>query len=147
MSSGEHMNVQMIDGLPAVDAGVYDEPKPALMFSAENGSCLHQRRDFVGGSLKCMLRDIGDVPFRQNEQMHRSLRIHILDRDDAVFSMNDFCGNLARHDFTENAIAFRRHFGCRYSNAMCVSGLGTNPAMDDFTMTGTVVCTMGSAGT
>ncbi|MGZ3531388.1 MAG: hypothetical protein ACXVAR_07810 [Vulcanimicrobiaceae bacterium] len=35
----------------------------------------------------------------------------------------------------------------RYSNAMCVSGLGTKPAIDDFTAIGTVVWSIGNAGT
>lgn|GEM_PF-5686818 len=138
MSAGENMNVQMIDRLTAVGAGVYHETKSALMLRPKRGGGFHQRGYFVGGTLERMLGNIGDVPFGQDEQMHRRLRIRVFNRDHAVLAMHDFRGYLAGNDLAENAVGVV-HFGWRYSNAMCVSGLGTNPAMDDLTMTGTVV--------
>jgi hypothetical protein len=136
----------MTDGLATVGPRIHDQAKAAGVLRPEFSGDFHQARYFVGRALKGMLRDIGDMAFRKDEQMDRRLRIDVFNRHDPVSAMRAFRRNFARDDFAENAIG-AHYFGCKYSKAMCVSGLGTNPAMDDLTITGTVVCTIGNAGT
>jgi len=138
VTSGKHVDVQMIDGLAAVFAGIDDEPESAAVPRADLSCRAYEARYFIRGAGVRMRSDVRDVPFGQNEHVHRSLRIDIFDRNDAVAAMHYFRRNIARDDFAENAIC-NHYFGCKYSKAMCVSGLGTNPAIEDFATMGTVV--------
>ena len=104
MSSGKHMNVQMIDGLPAVISGVHDEAKTAGVFRTEFRGDFHEARNFVGRASKSMLGDIGYVAFGEDEQMNRSLRIHVFNRHNPVIPVHDFRGNISGDNLTENAI-------------------------------------------
>lgn len=103
MSSGEHMNVQMIDGLPAVGAGIYDEAKAAGILRPDFRGDFHQTRNFVGRAFKSMLGNIGDVTFREDEQMNRSLRIDVFNRHNPIIPVRNSRGNLARDDLAEDA--------------------------------------------
>src|SRR5579864_1082244 len=128
VTAGEHMDVEMIDGLTAVGARVYDEPKTAFVLRANPRRCFHQRRNFIRRPFERVLRYICDVALGQNEQVHRRLRVHVLDCDDPVLAMHDLRGYFACDYFAKNAIGGAHYLGCRYSKAMWVSGLGTKPA-------------------
>lgn len=89
-----------------------------------------------------------------DEQMFRRLWIRIGDRDHVFVTLNDLRWNLTGSDPAKNALVWHatllaggHGLGLRYSKAIWVSGLGTNPPMLDFTAIGTVVCTIGKAGT
>jgi hypothetical protein len=111
MPAREHMNVQMIHRLTAVGAGVHDEAKAAGILRADHCGSFHQSRDFVGRPFERVLRDIRYVPLRQNEQVHRRLRVHVLDRDYAVLAMHDLRGYFACDDLAENAVVIHATSG------------------------------------
>lgn len=100
--------MQVRDAFPAISAVVDHEPV-AGFGDAEffrNGSGGEQKvaeRGLVGGR---GFADAGDKFLRDDEHMHRCLRVDIVDGDAEVVLVRELGGNLAVDDFLEESFHF-----------------------------------------
>ncbi len=101
--------MQVIDALAAVFPAVPDEPI-TLSGDATGASHLGGHHYHMPGERAVCARELverRDVYARNDEHVHRSLRVHVLDRDDLGIVMHASCGDLTADDPTEDACRVR----------------------------------------
>jgi len=105
MPAAEQVDVQMVDGLAAVGAGVDDQP---IAIAEILSSC-----DLAGGGNKlaehgCVLRrgviERGEMLFGDEQDVHRRLGVNVREGEDVVVLIEAFDGNGAGDDFAEQTI-------------------------------------------
>src|SRR5262245_51695642 len=103
-ATAEQMDVQMRHGFSRVAPIVDDQPITAFRHAAaarnlRRGS---QHSPEQRGILRSRCPDPRDAPARDDEHMHRGLRLNITERDEILRLVNEVGGNLASGDFLED---------------------------------------------
>jgi hypothetical protein len=100
------MKVEVIDGLAAALETVGDQAKPRLfktkITGQRNGNLLEPaQQDTVLGS---GVEERGDVLSRDDQEVHRSLRIDVVKGHDLIVLVGQFSRNLTTGDLAEKTI-------------------------------------------
>ena len=99
------MDVQVVDGLATVFAGVDDQAIAfAEAFVAGDLGCGPEQAAEQGAVRSLGLRSGGDVPARHDENVHRRLRVQVGEGVGLLIFEDWLGGNLAGDDFTKQAI-------------------------------------------
>lgn len=149
LSTCEHVHVHVLDGLTSGLAGVDDQTKTfAAVVTTEASGDVEELSDRGRFCRAGEIDDICCVLDRDDQQMHRRLRTEIVKRHDFLVAIGDTRRNIAGNDLAENTIGLHGYvLGLRYSNEMCVSGLGTKPAIELLSTIGTSTWTIVMTGT
>ncbi len=142
--------MEMEDGLPGVASLVDHHPIPVIEtepFTDLGGGAEKTRRRFAVTERRKAAQVFG-VDRRDDENVRRRLRIAVAKRDDVLVTKDLVRGKLAADDLAKQTVARVVHVvGLMSSKWYSVSGLGTNPPIDDRSAIGTSVCTRPTAGT
>lgn len=99
--------MQVFNRLSALFSAVNNNPEPLFEFQLIgkflNGSENGLESGSAGG-LSCA--QMGDVRYRYNKDMNRSLRLNIAKRHDVGVAVHDVRGDLSLNDFAEQAMIF-----------------------------------------
>ena len=119
LPSSKHVQVQMIDGLSRLCAGIDHNSEIAVpLLPSHARSRFEKVGDRFAGCRIQELTQIRRVFHGHDQKMARRLRADVLDDGDIVVSMNEFSGNFAGDNPAENTI--RRVHGltseCKRSN-------------------------------
>lgn len=103
--SSQQMQVQMIDGLPAIRPGVHHDTKSLGEILLRRQFCsgcheLAEENCVVGTGL----RERGDVFARDDEQVHGRLRMNVGERYAGFIFIELLRGDFAANDFAEYAV-------------------------------------------
>lgn len=117
--------MQVIDALAAVFAAVPDE---TITLSVDAAGACHLRgdQDHVSGQRAVIARKIverGHVRARNDEHVHRSLRVHVLDRDNRGIIVHRSSGDFTGDDPTEDA---RRIRAARTSHRFTIAAVAAS---------------------
>ena len=112
MSSAEQMQMQMVDGLSAIGAGIDDEPIAVLqLFPSGNLRGCGDEMPQHGGVFGDGLFGGGQVLLRNDQQMVRSLWVEVGKGKDKIVLVDAFDGNGAGSDLAKDAVGGRLR-GC-----------------------------------
>jgi hypothetical protein len=103
------MHVQMIDGLTGFGARVRHEPVASRREAVLVGKASCNEQDVTEKSAVLLPGVVHrlQVLARHDEKVHRSLRVDVLERDDALVLVDDGGVRLAGRDPAEDAVAQR----------------------------------------
>lgn len=106
----EDVEVQMVDGLAPVLAGIYNRSVSAGSLAADASG---KPEEFGHNVRRGSVGELGqrrNVFDRHDQDVTRGLGMHIVYRGDFVVAVHERGGNLAREDLAENAAALAHHF-------------------------------------
>ena len=109
--AAQHMHVEMRHFLAAIDARIGDCAEPAAgqaLLLGDSGHRAPEGGDLLRLRVGAEIRDVGISPLRDHEDMHRRLRVNILERQHMVVLVNRRIGDIAAQDLREYIIVVVR---------------------------------------
>ena len=104
-AAAKDVDVEMVYGLPAVRAGVYDEAiAPVEMVSAGDLACFGQKRAQQSGVGRKRVGVRGDVALRNDQDVCGGLGVDVREGEDLPRFMEAFGRDGARNDFAEKTV-------------------------------------------
>jgi hypothetical protein len=106
LAAAEYVDVDVVNGLAAVALAVDD--KPRSFFSAAQFFC--QLLGFIenlpqkAAVSRFQVHNARDMPFRDDEEMHRRLWVHIMKGKHIVILVDFLAGDFPLNNFTENTV-------------------------------------------
>jgi len=105
MPSAKQMDVEVVDGLAAVGAGVNDQPVAiSQVLLTRDFSCCRDQMPEHGCILRRCVGKRGDVLLRDEQDMYRCLRVDVREGEDMVVLIDALGGDGAGDDFAEETI-------------------------------------------
>lgn len=101
----QHVHVDVVHGLPAKVVAVHHHTE-AFLAALLPGQALGGEEDMACQRPVCLgqVLEGGNVPFRDDQEVHRRLRADIVKRDNFLVFVELARGNFPRHDLAEQTV-------------------------------------------
>jgi hypothetical protein len=108
MATGEHVEMQVVDGLATVASFIGDDPVPGVPKAQTQIGCHREEAlDFFRAGACEIGREILGVTCRRDEHVRRRLRVEVAKRHDMFIAIDLLRRDIVRYDFAKNTIRRR----------------------------------------